>query len=287
MKLSNLFTTSGLFEALKAHHKNLHENYNFPPLKGQKPIHKFAEIFGFKGAEDFTHALQNLKQSDHVTVTLNYKGNEQSVYVYIEELDNTLRVQYDEKDFLILSLREYVSSLPEIHLFSNTETLLTWRNFQLSIEAIEDEIVATVTERDLDKTIIPTVNIKHLINKEDYVMADCQSVNISSIKAEPVIKTYITVLKQEERVYTSVYRSYKEALCALRKEIKEDTETTHLSALSLVSSLEIDINENESEDELIEKLHAKIDTLDEDGLCNAYGFLHECAFAQINESTLV
>jgi hypothetical protein len=60
MDLATLLTPNGLIEAIKAHHKNLHQNHNFPPLNGMKPIHKFAELFGLDNAEQLAARLAAL-----------------------------------------------------------------------------------------------------------------------------------------------------------------------------------------------------------------------------------
>lgn len=85
LHMSQLLTASGFIQAIKDHHKHLNRNYNFPPLSGLKPVHKFAELFGFASAEPFTAKLEAMHaRMLKTTVNLARLGSSEIVHVEVE-----------------------------------------------------------------------------------------------------------------------------------------------------------------------------------------------------------
>lgn len=151
MSLSNLFTVDGLFEAIKTHHKNLHENYNFPPLSGMKPIHKFAETLGLKNAEQLKASLSTLSSPvihQNVHINLSDTTFAEQVSVYYESEDSTLRIDvYDQPSFLIVTVDNDISLIqPSFYYLSSNIAIITYNYIQIFIKLDKDQVVASVIE---------------------------------------------------------------------------------------------------------------------------------------------
>lgn len=109
MNLFQLFTPAGLTRAMKAHHKYLHNRYNFPPLNGEKPVHKLAEQFGEHSAEPFVAQLRGWY--DHLlctTLSLSNGNTPGLVHIEVHEESDAegtryqLRVQREGEAALLI-----------------------------------------------------------------------------------------------------------------------------------------------------------------------------------------
>jgi len=115
IKLQQLLTAQGFDSAMTEYHRLLSNKYNFPALTGNKPMHRMAELLGFKSAEPFLYELA-VQGEHHLSTTVNLSRNKrnQLVDVYIEPEDYTLRVQFrDQPAFVIVSV-EYDTLAPAI-----------------------------------------------------------------------------------------------------------------------------------------------------------------------------
>lgn len=297
MKLSNLFTQSGLFEAIKAHHKHLHEQYNFPPLKGMKSVHKFAELFDLKNAEQLKHALlSNKVTSSSVAVHFGNGDNPQVINVYIEESDNTLRVQQEgESDFVIFSLldnsvQEMKCNSPEkgVHCVTMGNVQVVLKLHQHPTKQDNNFISATIIECPVGEKIDHTKNLSnHIETEHELNVMDYQTCEVlDNQKAEESTTTYILVCKQEDRLYTTAHRTYNSALAEFRENIKEDLDTHDAHTGYLDFSCRDYTECGTDEDLIADKLNSIVDNMTEEELSSVYSYIHEDALGQINPTTL-
>lgn len=90
MNMIQLFTATGITQALHAHHKRLHEKYGFAPLSGRKSIHKFAENFGFDNAEPFLAQMTAMSER-MLNASVNLSASKMNVLVHAGiEMDDGL-----------------------------------------------------------------------------------------------------------------------------------------------------------------------------------------------------
>lgn len=159
MSLQNLFTANGLIQAIKDHHKNLHENYNFPPLSGMKSVHKFAESLKLDNAEQLKASLEkNQLQTINQTVHINLCDStfSEQLVCYFEPEDNTLRVQiYDDADFVIVTVGDdFFKIQPNSYYINSKKLLITYNYVQVLIEldrtTIEVKIIEDINKESLN-----------------------------------------------------------------------------------------------------------------------------------------
>ena len=96
MRISTIFTQEGFYLALTAYHKLLNEKYNFPPLKGNKPFHRMAELFNLNSSDSFKSSLSRLEVKPTISgiekltidsgrsddlLLLNYNNKEKTAYI--------------------------------------------------------------------------------------------------------------------------------------------------------------------------------------------------------------
>lgn len=151
MNVQQLFTPSGIAQALHAHHKRLHENYGFAPLGGKKSLHKFAEGFGFASAEPFMAALTRLSQrmlSTTINLSLNNSKNA-LIYVEIELDDNEymLRAMVDDEPAFILCTVNPDLLAPVITLHHDNDSATVFIGaYALTIELYNNCVEGSVFE---------------------------------------------------------------------------------------------------------------------------------------------
>lgn len=292
MKLSNLFTQSGLFEAIKSHHKHLHENCNFPPLKGMKPLHKLAESLGLKNAEELKYQLKLLEYKDaselfnnETKVTLYSKGNQITIYIYIEESDNTLRVQCEGSDaFMIVAVNEQLKKETfSIKNITSGTVQLMWENAILNLSLSKSVIEAIFMEKGAD--ILFSLNKQECATNE-YNIIDEQSHEIEW-QETPIEMIYTVVSRQEDRLYATNHRTYQGGMDQIIENLKED--------FNQISSYEDWLDSTRStsceeygldEDEIMEKALSFLKKMDVEQLSEVYSFIHDDAQLQINTSSL-
>ena len=290
MNLSNLFTPTGFAEALKAYHKHLHQNYNFPPLNGAKPLHRFAELFDLKNAEQLTNRLENIGSNTFVqsgtSVNLVRDGHNEFVVCYFEPEDNTLRVQrQDQSPFIITTMENGMSSAPEVHYLDNHIALITFKYEQIIITLEDDGIIAKQLESSDKSHCMNPFNDNskekgvELIDEQADFLSDPIDDNQKKNTLESV---YIVVRKQLDNVYTHAEVSYQAALDSLKGELIDDAET--LSTPNEILD-ELHINHDSQDDH--DLANSEINKLDENELNNLYQFLHgNESSVQINQSRL-
>jgi hypothetical protein len=294
-KLSNLFTQNGLFEAIKAHHKNLHENYNFPPLKGMKPLHKLAESLGLKSAEELKFQLKRLEYKDVTTlsnndnkVTLHSKGKQITIYVFIEESENSLRIQCEESDaFMIVTVNEQLKheSLAISHTGSGT-VQFKWENAILNLSLDYNVIKAIFMEKG--QAILISSNDLHCATHE-YNIIDEQSHEIEW-QETPVEMIYTVVSRQNERLYSTSHRTYQGAMDQIIEDLKEDFDNGHIASYEdwldsiRTYTCEDYYKGNLNEDDIIEKALSFLKKMNVEQLSEVYKFIHDDAELQINTS---
>jgi hypothetical protein len=152
MKISQLFTVSGLTQALKAHHDHLHANYSFPPLKGNKPLHKLAELFEHKSAEPFIAELKAF-ESNHMTASVNLSNSSRSQIVHVmideDEGEHKVRVMFNcEPQFLICDINP-TDIAPAIIYYENSKGATVFFG-AIAVRLImeSDCVIATLLEKD-------------------------------------------------------------------------------------------------------------------------------------------
>jgi hypothetical protein len=170
MNVSNLFTPTGLTQAIKLHHKNLHQTYNFPPLSGLKPIHKFAEAFSFKSAEPFLNALDEAFIKD-MSATVNLvQGNKSSiVHAEIEKDEGAYQVRVMEDgdaSFIICNIDPSRLANPRILYKDSQCAAVFFGAVAVVIEIDHQQLEASVFETK-DKSHFNTSVIPHDDFSED------------------------------------------------------------------------------------------------------------------------
>jgi hypothetical protein len=165
MKISQLFTVNGLTQAIKAHHAHLHANYNFPPLKGNKSLHKLAEVFDHKSAEPFIAELKAFEDR-HMTASVNLATGTRSQIIHVmvdEDLgEHKVRVMFDcEPQFLICNINP-TDIAPAVVSYENSKGATVFFG-AIAIRLImeSDCVIATLLETDngvpFDTTHMPFV----------------------------------------------------------------------------------------------------------------------------------
>jgi hypothetical protein len=176
MKVSQLFTVNGFTQALTAHHANLHKNYNFPPLSGKKPIHKFAEAFEHKSAEPFLAELKHIESSFLKTsVNLSNGSRSQILHIEVDEEmgEHKVRVMFDcEPQFVICDINP-TDICPAVVSYENSKAATVFFGavaVRLIMET--DGIIATVLETDngslFDTNIMPFVSQNIMSRDEQF-----------------------------------------------------------------------------------------------------------------------
>lgn len=115
LNIYQLFTANGLTQALQEHHKRLHTEYNFPPLSGQKPVHKFAENFGFANAEPFTAKLDAMtSRMLSTSVNLTTQDADALVHVEVELGEEQIRCLLDNEAAFVMCTIDVTKLAPAI-----------------------------------------------------------------------------------------------------------------------------------------------------------------------------
>jgi len=181
MNISQLFTTSGLTQALQTHHKHLHKHYNFPPLSGIKSIHKLAETFGFKGAEPFLSALKDIEEQ-HLSTTVNLMSKNDNTLVHIEiekDLGSTqLRVIPDNESALIICTIDESQIAPFIVRYQNSQKATIFiGHFAIVVELDHDELTANVFQSMNNQPLIVKPSA---LSENNAACIDQQSMSLTS-----------------------------------------------------------------------------------------------------------
>jgi len=153
LKIASLFTSDGLCQALKAHHKNLSKHHDFPPLSGVKSLHRFAELFDLDNAEQFENRLAKsapiTTDAFNATVNLVNKTAQAQITCLFDGQANTLSVQQVGKPPLLsVSLPESPIMAPHTHYQSNEEALVTYGNLQVFVFLVDNHLIAEMYHRN-------------------------------------------------------------------------------------------------------------------------------------------
>ena len=175
MNIYQIFTPSGLTAALHAHHKNLHANYNFPPLKGRKAEHRLADVFMLSGAEQLANRLDDAwYKMTSSTLSLTDSGVSQNVHVEIyledefEEARYQLRVMREnEPTLMICDVDPSHMSPPSVQYRSPSNVSLYYGGYALTLN-VEDNVF-TATLFDIEKNSTFSINEPPKDNKKSSV----------------------------------------------------------------------------------------------------------------------
>jgi hypothetical protein len=203
MSLQNIFTANGLIQAIKDHHKNLHENYSFPPLKGMKPVHKFAESLGFGNAEQLQANLSKIQPSsaNHaVHVNLCDSMFTEQFVCYFEPEDCTLRIQiYNDADFVIVTVNnDFAAIQPNCHYIDSKTILITYDYVQVLMQLDKHTAEVRIIE-DVNKDKLN--NFEFCIKSANTSEVDYQfiDINFDMEKYSEEIFNYITTIDNNQR----------------------------------------------------------------------------------------
>lgn len=161
MNMFQLFTASGITQALHAHHKRLHENYGFAPLTGKKSIHKFAENFGFSNAEPFIAKLTSLYERT-LNPSVNLSNSEMDALVHIEaDFDLEvfmLRILVEDNDAFILHTIDQNKLAPAIIQYEQSDTAFVIIGaYVVKLALDNDSVHAQVFESKMPDDVDPKV----------------------------------------------------------------------------------------------------------------------------------
>lgn len=150
MNILQIFTASGLTQALHAHHKRLHEKYGFAPLSGKKSIHKFAESFGFDNAEPFLAKLTAMSERMlNTSVNLSISGISSIVHVSVEEDDgeHQFRVMVENgRAFIIHNVDPALLAPALVSYLGHNVAIITIGMFVVRITLKEEGVCARLVQ---------------------------------------------------------------------------------------------------------------------------------------------
>lgn len=176
MNIHQLFTASGLAQAIQAHHKHLHTQYNFPPLSGQKPLHKLAETFGYNNAEPFMAKLAALS-ARMLSTSVNLSANGKSVLLHVEVLeddgDHQIRVMAEgDRAFLICTVSPELLAPAMVSYDDSAHATVFIGAFAITLELEADSVEVALFEasnvNDVVSNTFPTEG-------EDFALVDQQT----------------------------------------------------------------------------------------------------------------
>lgn len=285
LTISSIFTPTGLTQALKAHHKNLSDNHNFPPLSGAKPLHRFAELFELKNAEQLEDRLNKITgpQVGALETTLNLVNQKAQAQVqcFFEEEDGTLRVQcVDQPTFLMVTLDEAPTISPKVHYLSHECALITYDNVQVHIFLSDNTLTAELYEPSKPEVSLNPYHcdINNLIDSQvtDELAIFVPGENMPSQKtanSNAPITVYNVIKKEQDRVYVHSEVSYLDAMNAVREDIREACGNLSTDQ-EILEELGVEMTEfvMENMDVVFDD---KINDMDENEANKLYTFLHE------------
>lgn len=168
LHMSQLLTASGFIQAIKDHHKHLNKSYNFPPLSGLKPVHKFAELFGFASAEPFTAKLEAMHaRMLKTTVNLARLGSSEIVHVEVErgeeDWENQIRCFLPDDHAFVITTIEPEKLGPAIVQYHDGCTVTVFLGIYavqlyMSFNSIDASIYEADTAASLDFYTSPADN---------------------------------------------------------------------------------------------------------------------------------
>lgn len=127
LNIHQLFTANGLTQAIHGHHKALHEKYNFPPLSGMKPLHKFAENFGYANAEPFLAKLQKLSaRMLSTSVNLVHQGRYELVHVGVDVEEQQIRCQIENDSAFLMCTIDLSLVSPAVVTYHDKGNATVW-----------------------------------------------------------------------------------------------------------------------------------------------------------------
>jgi hypothetical protein len=285
LNISSIFTPTGLTQALKAHHKNLSDNHNFPPLSGAKPLHRFAELFELKNAEHLEDRLKKLTgpQVGTLETTLNLVNQKAQAQVqcFFEEEDGTLRVQcVDEPTLLMVTLDEAPTISPKVHYLSHECALITYDNVQVHIFLSDNTLTAELYEPSKPEIELSPYHcdINNLIDSQstNELAIFVPGENMPSQKtanSNAPITVYNVIKKEQDRVYVHSEVSYLDAMNAVREDIREACGNLSTDQ-EILEELGVEMTEFVMEN-IDDVFDDKINEMDENEANKIYTFLHE------------
>ncbi len=287
MNIDTLFTVNGLQKALKAHHNCLNNKHSFPALTGVKPIHRFAEVFDIKNAETFTSQLRQI-QANAIETTLNltFQGDSQSIIIFFENEDSTLRVMVEDKDtFMMITIDELTASFAKVTYPSANRACVIIGNIAFEITYDENGITANCYEPTMGKENINlfTSDIQDI---KGLVQIDSQSVDAERHTSTNKQANFIVVEKKLEQVITYGLRhTYEEALNVARESLIEQVDNYNDDREVFFEFLPNDPNNfSDCDDAIYESLVKAIKQLSEQELDDLMKKFHEAtSFISINQ----
>lgn len=148
MKISQLFTANGLTQAIKAHHAHLHAKYNFPPLSGNKPIHKLAELFEHKSAEPFIAALKSF-EARNMSASVNLSNSTLSQIIRVTVDDSKVLVMLNYKQpFVICNINPAHIAPAAVHYEHSKGATVFFGAIAVNLILESDCVIATILEND-------------------------------------------------------------------------------------------------------------------------------------------
>jgi len=298
MNISELFTTDGFCAAIKRHHNLLSDKYNFPPLKGMKPVHKMAETFGYPSAEPFIAALNNLQPVTSFSLNTSIMLSDtqpQIIHIEYEESDSTLRVMFESQPaYMMITMRHdsfyRTKSVPIIYDIDETEVLVHMGEVCLHLTAKPDGIGTDFYESRNNKVlpigVIPEESDEVELIESAFELFEKQG---DATQEDTPLKprtVFVAVEKQEGRLYSSAHNTFDEAVNHFIGEIKEDIEDT-LDYLTIAVSLNIEGAVTWTEEQAQEKLSSMMNNMAEKELELIYQCIHGSdSMLQISSSTL-
>lgn len=227
-------------------------------MLANKPIEAPSSVFqteynaeGDIGVQEDGSVKLRVNCDDH-----QYNAN---VIVYFEPYDNTLRVQQvNEMSFLVVNVDKSTDVLPVFEVISEDEIEITFNHTQVNLILMTNGVISA--------------SLSEFNEKGEYTLLDTQFEDtvqgLKIIRVDTLLETkylFTLVLKEDERLYTSVHSTHEGAINSFRDSIKDG---------------KADMQGITNEDRVA------IDNANEEELIMMYQELHENAFAQINRNPL-